>query len=81
MHLDRTLTPVIPPVTPLPGGFITAQPLPDGRIVVESWWLDLQSDPEHPCTQPVCHWIAADEDEALKLNAEFTSTFARQTCP
>ena len=68
----------VPPFTPLPGGFVTAQPLPDGRIVVESWWLDFR-DPESPCTEPVCYWIAADEDEALTLIAEFSDSHARQT--
>ncbi|WP_030344787.1 hypothetical protein [Streptomyces sp. NRRL S-1022] len=73
-------TTTVPPFTPLPGGFITAQTLPDGRITVESWWLNTDpDDSETPYSQPVCCWTADDPDGALALIAEFTESFARLT--
>ncbi|MFD7705666.1 hypothetical protein [Streptomyces sp. NPDC059786] len=70
--------PTVPPFTPIPNGFITVQPLPDGRLVVESWWLDTRPS-DTPETQPVHHWIAADPDEARKLIADFTGDHAALT--
>lgn len=70
----------MPPFTPLPNGFITTQPLADGRFVVESWWLNPSpSDSDTPYSQPVCHWIADDETAALALVAEFTGSLAELT--
>lgn len=67
----------VPAFTPLPGGFISAQTLPDGRITVESWWLN--ADSETPYSQPICCWTADDPGAALALIAEFAENFARLT--
>ncbi|GGV36977.1 hypothetical protein GCM10010293_40600 [Streptomyces griseoflavus] len=71
--------PAVPAFTPCPGGFITAQTLPDGRYLVEGFVLTLNpiDDPDTPRTDPAYHWIAANEDEARKLVAEFTADLTR----
>lgn len=77
-----TATQTAPAFTPLDGGFITAQTLPDGRITVESWWLNrTPDDSEQPYSQPVCCWTADSPEEALRLIAEFSENFARLTRP
>ncbi|MHC3450784.1 hypothetical protein [Streptomyces prasinus] len=68
----------VPTLTPCPGGFITAQPLPDGRTVVESWWLNpAPRDSAGPCSEPVHHWIAADETESTTTVTQFVTDMTR----
>jgi hypothetical protein len=53
------------------GGFVTAQRLPDGRFVVESFLLRLRPAGEsEPCSTPVYHLIV-DADEVDACVAEF----------
>ncbi|MFJ3763031.1 hypothetical protein [Streptomyces sp. NPDC090080] len=64
------------------GGFVTSQPLPDGRVLVESWWLNMAPlDSDDPRTEPVGHWIADDKDDADATIAEFISDLARLSRP
>ncbi|WP_055693405.1 hypothetical protein [Streptomyces prasinopilosus] len=67
----------VPVFTPVPGGFITAQPIGDGRFVVESWRLNMTpDDAATPYSTPVHHCIAT-ETEFAGLVAEFTPVLAR----
>jgi hypothetical protein len=60
-----------PAFTPCPGGHVTATPLPDGRTLIEGWILNLAPyDSDQPRTDPVYHWIASNDDEALTLIAD-----------
>lgn len=70
--------PTIPAFTPCPGGFITVQTLDDGRLVIESWWLNPEPfDFPQPCSQVVGHWITSDPAEATKTVAEFVADITR----
>lgn len=67
----------IPAFTSVPGGFVTVQTL-DGKFVVESWWLNpTPFTSSQPCTEPVGHWITAEERDAEEAIAEFTADIAR----
>lgn len=68
-------TSTVPLFTPLPNGFISVQTLPDGRFVVESWWLNPTMGSK-PFTQAIHYWIADDEADALGLIDTFTSSVA-----
>lgn len=68
----------IPAFTPCPGGFVTVQPLPDGQFLIESWWLNpVPFDSDQPRTEPVGHWIASGESDAIATITEFTADIAR----
>lgn len=74
---EPTTPQTVPAFTQLPNGFITTQQLPDGKWLVESWWLNLAPDgSDKPQSDPVCHWIADSADEVHTLIAEFTATNA-----
>ncbi|MFS4103790.1 hypothetical protein [Streptomyces sp. PD-S100-1] len=69
----------VPPFTPVPSGFVTAQQLGE-QYVIEGWWLNPEpSDFDKPCSQPVYHLIADSPDEARKLVAEFVTDLAAFT--
>lgn len=68
----------VPPFTQAPGGFITVQSLPDGRLLIEGWVLSLDPfDGGEPRTEPAYGWIATTQEEATDLIAEFTRHLTR----
>ncbi|GAA1431805.1 hypothetical protein GCM10009601_51570 [Streptomyces thermospinosisporus] len=65
--------PTVPPFTPVPGGYVTAQRLGD-QYVIEGWWLDpTPSHHDEPCTQPIYHLIANTPEQAAALVNEFVA--------
>jgi hypothetical protein len=62
----------VPAFTPCPGGFVTAHPLPDGRVLVEGWALNLTPcDGDDPRHEVAYHWITNSEQETADVIAEF----------
>lgn len=61
--------------TPCPGGFVTAVPLPGGRILVEGWTLTSDGDggAQH---ENAFRWTAPDEQDAAATVAEFAASLA-----
>ncbi|MEU0847707.1 hypothetical protein ABZ387_07030 [Streptomyces flaveolus] len=60
------------PYTQCPGGFVTARTLPDGRILVEGWQLNLAPfDSDQPRHEIAFDHLAATPAEAEKTVAEF----------
>lgn len=68
--MSKTTTPAT--LARCPGGFVVAQPLPDGRILVESWRLNpAPFGGGDPVSEVFHHWIAADVAEAQTTVTEF----------
>jgi hypothetical protein len=68
----------IPEYTKCTGGYVTVQPLDDGRLLIESWRLNLApTNSSEPRTDPFGHWITADPAKAAAMIAEFVADLAR----
>lgn len=66
-----------PAFTRSPGGFITAVPLPDGRVLVEGWAFNPSPfDGGQPRHEVAYHWVAETEAEALDTVREFSGHLA-----
>jgi hypothetical protein len=62
----------VPAFTQCPGGFVTTRVLPDDRILIEGWLLNLTPfDSDQPRHEIAFEYIAADGGEAATTVAEF----------